>query len=482
MTRPPADDVGVSNVLGAILVFGLLVITLVVVQTRFVPVWDEEREASHMQELTTQLGQIKSDLDRQVDNRTDVAIANPLTLQQSGGFRFFSGARLPGEVGFVPSAPGGGLTFDSPRMTVLRSGDQSFLGLADQDDWIALTTPEVLEDITLVRALRLRIDMDEDVCSTYQDDDTATLIVEDAGGDEVGRATTTWIPASSSEKALKIDIFANFDGEPVADDPISSDSEFFFSQLCQGGQDNFLDYNYFDLLDPSLLFDAVLESAEVPIQLTLQEDGLQASYVIVYDALAPGGGTTTVGTLGYVVAPYDPEPFAAGSLVIDANNQQYEPQTYVVEHGAVLRVQAGDAAMVVPPNFEVGVSGGQTTLDWTLPSLSGASGSLSGSDTATVVSLADPDRIDLEATAARLTVSIPTLYPDVWVMFLDRQLRDAGLEAATDYSVQAAGTGVTMSVLGLTAADTDPVTSLPIEDLFLKLRQATIELDLRSSG
>lgn len=473
-----SDDAAVSSVLGAILVFGLMVMALVVVQVRFVPVWDEEREARHMQDLTTQLGQVKSDLDRQVDNRTDVSISNPVTLQDEGGFRFFTGAKVPAKVGFEPSPPGTGFTISSPKMTILQSGDQSFLGLADQADWVPIaSTEDVIDEVVALRALRMRIDMHEDVCSTYQSDDTATLVVTDADGDEVGRTVATWLPSSSAEWALKLDVFANFDNGAVADDQVSSDTEFFFQQLCQGSQENFLDYHYFDLLDPALLFDAVVESAEFPITLTLDEDGLVASYVIVYDEASPGGGSTTVGSLGAVVEPYAPAPFPAGALVIEALNQRYTQQTYVLEHGALLRVQDGVAAMAVPPTFRIGQSALQTSIEWAIPSLQGSTGGLSGSDTATVVSTPDAGRIDILATAATIEVVIPTAYPAAWEDFLDRELREAGLVASSGYSLTpaAAGDSLTFSLIGVS-------TDANVADLFLNLRQANISLELRSSG
>lgn len=480
MTVPRAaprrpDDAAISSVLGAVLVFGLLVITLVVVQTEFVPVWAEEREASHMQELTTQLGQMKSDLDRQVDNRTSVSISNPLTLQREGGFRFFSGVQVPAEVSFEASAAGSGVTLRSDSMTILQSGDQSFLGLADDDDWVDIPPTDEIEDITLVRALRLRIDMNEDVCVNYDANDYATLIIKDSDDEEAGRATVTWVPSNSAEWGLRLDIFANFDDGATANDQISSDTEFFFQQLCAGTQENYLDYHYFDLLDPSYLFDAVLEAAGTPITLELEELGLVASYVMVYDAEPAGGGTTTFGSLGLVVAPYEPDPFAAGRLVIDTNNQNYVEQTYILEHGALLRMQGGDAAMAIPPNFRVTQSDTQTTIDWALPSLDGSSGSLSGSDTATVVGTPDGDRIDIQATTAALTLEIPSEYPAVWEEFFDRELRAAGMDASTQYDLSSDADSVILEITGASSLVT-------VEDIFIQFRQTNIDLDLRSSG
>lgn len=469
------DEAAISSVLGAILVFGLLVITLVVVQTEFVPVWAEEREAAHMQELTTQLGQIKSDLDRQVDNRTSVAISNPLTLQREAGFRFFTGTQLPSQVGFEASAAGSGVTLRSDSMTILQSGDQSFLGLADDDDWVDIPISDEIEDITLVRALRLRIDMAEDVCVDYQANHFATLVIKDSDDKEAGRATASWLPSSSAEWALRLDIFANFDDGATADDQISSDTEFFFQQLCAGAQENYLDYHYFDLLDPSLLFDAVLGSAGTPLTIELSEDGLVASYVMVYDAAPAGGGTTTFGSLGLVVAPYEPAPFAGGRLVIDTNNQNFIEQSYILEHGAVLRVQGDEAAMAIPPNFRVTQSVVQTTIDWALPSLDGSSGSLSGSDTATVVGTPASDRIDIQATTGALSLEIPTQHPAVWEAFFDRELRLAGMDPSTQYDLSAGTDSVLLEITGSSALST-------VEDIFIQFRQTNIDLDLRSSG
>ncbi len=465
-----SDDPAVSNVLGAILMFALFVISLVVIRVEFAPVWDEDREARHMDEVLGQLAQVKSDLDRQVDNRTDVGVSDPIRLDRQPGFRFLQGGGLPGSLAFDAAAAGTGVEISSPRMTILVSNGQSFYGITDPNDWEIIDgTEDEYIDVDRVRALRVRVLLPPDL-NYYEDGDSATLAIDDINGDPVGSAVVTFRDLPS-EWALQIQIFADTDSDGAIDDEVSSDLEAFFQQTAG------LQYFYVDLMDPSLLFDAILASAEGPLQLAITQDGLDAAYVVVFDSAQGGGTGTSGGAIGLVVDNYAAGPFEGGLLGFHGSNSRFVDQDYLLEHGAIVRIQEGVAVVAVPPRLAVTVGSAQTRIEWDLPSLGGVTQQLAGARSASI--LLDPaERTSLEATARRITFEIPTAYPDAWEAFLHREFIEAGLSTADlEYSIQPTGSGIILTVDGETI---DP--NVGDDDLFFVFRQASIDVELRSSG
>ncbi len=466
-SRP--GEQAVSTVLGAVLMFGLFFLTLVMVQVRFVPVWDEDREARHMDEVLGEMAQVKSDLDRQVDNRTDVAIKDPLVLEREPGFRLFRSASQAAELGFEPGDAGGGVLLSSPRLTVLVSGGRSFYGITDPSNWAIIDgTADTYLDIEGVRALRLRILLPPTL-TYYTDGDNALLDMYDSSGTHFGQAVVTFRDLPS-EWALQVQIYADTDSDGAVDDEVSSDLEAFFQQTGS------LQYMYIDLLDPSLLFDAILASGDGPLEMRLTRNGLEADYVVVYDAAGGGGVGTSGGAIGLILEPYAPAPYEGGLLRFSANNQQFVAQDYVIEHGAVLRVQPDGAVMAVEPNFAVTRGTVQTRLDWALPSLLGVGQQLGGTHSASVSLDPSGSRDSFEGTAYSFTLSIPSAYPSPWEAFLDRELREAGLsETAGDYTLTSDADSADLTLTGLD-------TSTTVDDLFVVFHQAEITVDLATTG
>lgn len=474
--RRASDDEGVSTVLGAILMFGLLIVTLVMIQVKFVPVWDEDAEAGHMREVRGQYATISSDLGRLVDNRTTVPITDPLTLDRgTSGFRFFGSDHLPGTATFNGDAAD--LTISSPRMRILEQNGQAFYGLTSAWTPVTGTATDDISGIAAVRSLRLRIDMHEEVCRAYRAQDTAVLFVYDANSVQIGRVVVTWIPASSSEYALKLDVYANLDNGAVADDQISSTHELFNNQICQGVQDNFLDYHYFDLLEGPLQFEPLLGSAAKPLSMQLRESGLVADYQLVYDTTQGSGGTTVGG--GFLDPTWaDPNNhrYPAGTLRFDSSNQRLPPQSFVLEHGAVILHQPDGDVMLIPPSFRVTAGLNAVTVDWTLPSLNAATQNVGGSHSASVQLDPTNDRIALRGASVKITCVISTAFPAVWETYLDTVFRAAGYTDGTHFTTVPGTNQVTLTVIGQDASD------VGTDDVSFLFRQADVVVALRSAG
>ena len=470
MTSRPRvkDDAAVSSVLGAIMLFGIFVITMVTVQVQFVPVWDEDREARHMDEVTGQLSQLVSDIDRQVQNDTTVSLSDPLRLERQGGFQFFSlGERLPSSLSFESAPVGAGVSLASPRMTIFELDGQELTAIADQASWIDLDgVADDYVDIANLRVLRVRIPWPADTndCNV---DLTATLHIYDVNGDELARVIHTCHDASG-ERSINTQVFYR---ETTASGfgQVSGDTEAIF-------QNADADFFFIDLMRSELLLGPILASLDGPLTMEMDDGGLAADYVLVYDDTSGGTVGGGPGLVGKTVAPYPATPteYEGGRLAFAANNQRFVDQQYVVEHGAVLRVQSEGAAIVVPPRFDVRPTTSQTRIDWNLPTLKGESQSLGGASLATVTSDRAGPGLTMLAGAGELTIELPTAYPDAWRSFLGREMLESGL-APSEYSFPSSTTSV---ILTITGTSTDPAD----DDLLLEFGQADINIDLASSG
>lgn len=464
--RRPDDAPAVSTVLGAVLMVGLFVITLVTIQAEFVPVWDEDREARHMDEVLGQLAQFTSDLDRQIQNDTSASLADPLRLERRGGFSFFRGDRLPATIAFEAAASGSGVSLSSPRLTVYERNGESLTAIADSSAWIPLVDDEYL-DVANVDVLRVRIPWPADTndCNT---DLQAILHFYDANDEEHARVIHTCHDASS-ERAINTGIFYR---EEVTDgfSQVSGDTEAIF-------QNADADFFYIDLMRDDLLLEPVLAALEGPFRIELDDLGLDASYVLVYDDSSGGtigGGGSLV---GQVVQPYPSTPteYEGGKLVFSAGNQHFVDQQYVVEHGAVLRVQSDGAAIVVPPRFDLSPTSTQTRIAWNLPTLQGTTQNLAGTTMASLLS----DRgsgFSMLASAYEVTIELPTEHPSAWQAFFERELVEAGLDAS-DYEFPTPSTpgAIALRVIGSSTSTTD-------DDLLLEFGQADLTVDLATSG
>jgi hypothetical protein len=465
--RGGARDEGVSTVLGAVLMFGLLVITLVTIQTRFVPVWDEDREAAHMDEVLGQFARIASDVDRQVRNDTTVSVADPVRLGRSPGFRFFGGSAAPATLAFQAPAAGSGVALASERLTVYERNGEQLVALVDPSAWIPLDNHEdAYADIQRLRVLRVQIPWptEPNDCDT---DLVATLAIRDALGAEMARIVMTCHDAVS-ERSISTAVFRRSSATgPFSQ--VSGDTEAIF-------QNAEADFFYVDLMRSELLLSPILASMRPPLSMEMTDQGLAASYVLVYDD-ASGGTVGGGGNLvGQAVAPYPETPtlYGGGALVLRSLNQRFVDQSYVFEHGGVLRVQAEGAVMAVPPRFEVRPTSLATRIDWDLPSLRGVTQALAGASSATVTSDRSGPGLQMLAGAASLTLDVPTAHPAAWEAFFERELEESGL-AASAYEVAADDDSVTVRLHGASA---DP----DVDDLLLSFSQADIDIDLSSSG
>lgn len=474
------DDHAVSNVLGAVLMFGLLVLTLVVIQVRFVPVWGEDREARHMQALADDLRQLKSDVDRQAANDTTTTITASLALQDAGGFRFFSGtsSNTGATAEFVPSPTGTGIQMSSTKpIQILRRNGVDLFSAGNVWD------PELTEDgdteitnILSVQHLRQRIDMDDAGDSyiggpsgnDYADGDSVTIEVFAADDDVDPIATiVTTAQKDSSEYTFTIRVLDEAGTE------VSSDSESLFQQVQ-------IDYLYFDLLGDSLFLEPMLAANQAPFRITLDEDGLQGEYQIVYtdsDSGAIGGNAGILDTAG--ISSLE----SSGRLELDSTNQHYVDQTYILEHGAIVLEQGSDDVLLVPPALDAGMGTEGGTINWVIGGLTG-DGLAVDADRVSAVASTEGAAVDVWILAPQATLTIPTLHADAWADYFDAALQDAGWTAG-QYTLTESSANLRVDLEGPVANDpscTAAATANCVYDVSIRFRVSPIDLALSAGG
>lgn len=453
------DEGGVSAVLGAILIFGLLVVTLVTVQVKFVPVWDRDREAAHMAEVQSQFAQLKSDADRQADNRTSVPITDPVTLGAAAGFRFFSGPSLPGALGFAPSAAGTGFRVTSPQVHIQEQGGRRVF--AGSETWQQVASGGSIPSVQAIDHLRLRIP----VPHTWATGDSVTLQVTDADGLFAGKFDLHNIDHGSTY-SYEYQTFAAT--SPTV--PVTIVQDNFDKQ-------NPPDYQYIDLLRSEFLFEDVLNQVKAPFTIALTRNVMNADYAASYVIQTPGGGTTTVGGGGRLVPNFS-QTLGGGAVSFVQPNNQYPSQTYILEHGAIIVVQQDGAAMQVPPQFAVQVGGGEVDMDWVVPALGGSAATVAGPTAAAVTLEPTAGRVDFVATGPSFAFTITTLYGSLWTQHWATVMQAAGLTSSganPQFTVAYTATTATLTVNGISPAAT-------VDDVVLTFKGATILASVEAAG
>jgi hypothetical protein len=463
-----AGDEGVSNVLGAILMFGLLVLTLTVIQVKFVPVWTENREARHMAQAQDQIAQLKADLDRMAGNDTANALTDPLTLKQEGGFQFFGGNNLGGRASFTPAPTGSGVSVSSTHeVSIVRRNGENLFSL-DDDNWQPDFVDGEVENVASISHLRERIDlviagdsMLDPSGATYTDGDRIVLDIYAATDDLDPVATViTTFHDTGSEIWFTIELFDQ------NGDEISSDFESAFQQINE-------EYMYFDLLDGALFLEPMLAAAAAPFRLDLTEDGLIGDYQLAYVDADSGGIAGGAG----VTEPSFSEVTESGALSVEFQNQHFVDQTFVMEHGAVLLVQSGAAVMAVPPAIGIQSSGSLTGIAWTVPGVDGEAIAQSGGRALNVLATPTGTVNEVWLGAYELRLDIPTSYGAAWCDHLDLLLAAAGLSdlgGLPDYQLNPTSAACQLQLYGFTSSPTDTTQ----QDLFLRFRSAAIDLSL----
>ncbi len=492
--RGDDGEAGVSTVLGAILMFGLLVVTLVMIQTQFVPVWDKQREEDTMLDVSKQVNTLKSDLDRLAGNQSATPISNHVSLAKPQGFTFFQGSSNQlGTLSFAPPVAGSGMTVSSNQLTVQNQNGRQFFGIAEE--WEGVGPGVTIPAIDSIVHMRLRLV--DPSCEGYAghscpDPSTMTIVMTDRNGMCAGKIVLIDTEQSGSDNNIEAKIYrANNPIATTCDDSLDTlrPNPITLMNWNQKKQLN-PPFFYVDAFDPTLHFDSVLAAAAYPLSvvMTLAPGGVQGDYTIVYDTTS-GGGSTRVGGGGLVIPNYS-ATFPLGTLSVQQPNSRAPTQNYYMEYGAVFLEQPGQgAAMVVPPLFTASTTTTQTSVQWSFPALSGNANQVTAAGGGIVLASPTGQHTTYEASAPSLVFAITTSYPALWASYWQGTMELAGMTGDVEavdvpcstggvqYSICSTATTATLTLYGPVTAGASTA-----DDLFFRFNEGGVAIQLRPAG
>lgn len=444
-------DDAVSTVLGGILFFALVFLMLTVIRFEFVPVWEQDKEAAHMERVSGQFVALKSEVDRQAGNRTAVDVAHPVTLGFTSTSRFFTPSNLPGSLTFASGTAGA--TVSSDEFLVLSESGRSTAAV--DEDWVSITGPTTLDSISDIQHLRIRVVDPWD--ETHGDN--IVLTVTDADGNFAG-SLTVYLHRDPPEHFLNSRVTGP-SGSIIYDQGEA------FHQIST------VPYWWVDALEDVLHFTDVLNAAKAPFTLTLTEDGMDGEYTLTY-LESRSTGSVLVGTSGVTVSNFS-VPLGGGTLAMESAGSHFVDQSFYFENGAVILVQPDGAVMRVEPDFRITAGSPLTRVKMTVPALTGDADSVSQRGTVSVATGTNSAR-QVQGTAPMLNYTVQTQFPALWSAFFIKAAQDGGLSASAAEFVVTSGPGsATILIYG---AEKDPNSTA--HDLSVDLSYANIRLAINS--
>lgn len=416
---PRDDEAAVSSVLGAILVFGLLVLTLTVVNVEFVPVWDKQRESDQSSRVAGQANAIKADLDRIAAGQVDAALSEPISLVRSRGFTFFGSEVVPGTVRFSPTSAGAGFTVLSNHSVALQqSQGEALFGLNENWGWNG--TPAKFNILDIVH---LRIRIPAPVGLPTSPTPTFTFTLADVNGNCAGQLQLLANGPSNANKTFEMRVFP---AQPVPTSTCSATPVDIHTTYLQSGAAPAYYY-----IEPIVAteFGAVMAAIapdQYPLSASFTRGTTSAEVAMVFDENTAFGRVRS-GAVGLVFSSLN-EEFQTGTLTIGLNHVRLPAQTYAFEYGAVILEQAQGAAIVAPPGFTVSTTIRQAALSWAFPVLTGGASAISGAPAATVTMLPNGEA-GMQLTGRSFNITLETAYPQAWVDFWVERMALAGLSA-----------------------------------------------------
>lgn len=463
MTRDHRDDRAVSVVVGAILLLGIAVSTLVLFRLTYVPQAGEQAEADHLRDVARAL--------TGVDERLLAAIEGG-----DGPPRSTAVPTTPDYPSLVPSAgSGGSLAFrpeagevavSSPNLLMHTRNGSAQLGPQGAEAWTEVGAQSSLEDVMNVLGLWVKVTE-----PSPTDGDRLAVEVTDGAGAFAGefRATTT--------VDGQVDLAAETLRPPAPGERVFH-NHLLSIELARWDADYTL-----DVLTPVYGMAYLIDSAERPLTLTFENAGLDHAYLATYEERVGVGMTRLVGA-GEEIAPYD-RRFPSGSLAYTSANQYFVDQELVIEHGALVRIQSEGGSFVIEPPLRVQATDEHASVSFSIPTLEGTSVSVSGGPVEVRTTPTSGQTIG--ASAGELTLTFSTLSPGLWADFLRDELEDAGLTSTNcpptspasscQYELSTTASLVRLELHGPHATDADP--SDPTRDLTVQQHRGQIDMEIQ---
>lgn len=452
--------------LGTILVVGLLIISLVTIQTTFVPVWEETSEASRMGTVGQQMADL-SGLLGEMSTTSNVRATSVVLGSAEQRTGMFAQPRTPHQVAFEPQ-PGGStqdVTVFTPNLTVLTTGEDERLTTGLDPAWQTVDPGEELDGVLRVDSLRLRL---AEVGRDYVGD-AVEIEVRDAK-DRFAGDFRFYVTDHPSGFSLNVRVRQR-DGTVLVDQGIAAFQQKTFSPY------------WVDVLENEWLFDQVLDGASPkPLTLHFREDNinnpphsgdLDAEYSIAFREQT-GSGEIIEASGGETLAPFE-RTFSGGQITYEGRSNHFPDQALVTEHGAVILEQPQGRVFRAAPTFDIRQVANRTQVTLQLSSLIGPS--VSTSTTSTVqVNLRSTVPDQLVGLTPQWSTRVTTDHPDLWESFLRQQLLDAGLSGrAGEFTLTSGPEHVNATIFGV--EECDPTSC--IRDVEVSLRHVPIVVEVR---
>ncbi|MHB8634352.1 MAG: hypothetical protein ACYDBQ_10400 [Thermoplasmatota archaeon] len=450
MTAGPRarDELGVSSVLSAILMFGLFAVVMVRVQAAYVPQWDLERESTFMTAAGNQMATIEKDLTR-IGLGSPTPVADAVTLSAPSGLTWFAGPSPPASLSFLPSS-GQAFSLTSPNLNVATVNGAPLYVLGES--WSAVGSGAAANQIADVAHLRLRLD------NPTANPGTLAFMVRDANGKCAGALNIT----ASVQAGASFDILTQVYGPTTppsavcpgspAGTPLTQEDTDWKKQLVPA-------FFFVDLAEPALQFSPLFANAVTPTSFTLSQSGIQAEYTAVYDTVS-SGGTTRVGAGGISIPNYS-LTLPAGVLRFSKVNNRFPSQNYSFEYGAMILEQPEGAVMASPPPLTIFSTSTLSVLSWGYAGATGPSATRIG--TPATVHLTPGAVHTVIGSAHAITIGLTTSHAALWQSYLASKMAAAGVQSGSpgllclilacppSYTLSTTGNTVTLSLVGSTA-------------------------------
>ena len=480
----PRGDAGVSTVLGAILLFGLIFVVFATLRFSFVPNWENDREAQQMLVAQDEMTSFKSALDRLLANQTTSSVST--TLDLAGPHTTFLGTfGAYATASFTPGASGPVFAADLFNY-VLQNGQT-----VSTEVFNTTVNTAPITNIGAVESLRLRFNYTE--AAAHKNKDSVQMQVKDSAGVVLG---TFVVSITCSQDCDEDDnLFVNVESDDAGGNVLYSQGV----AVNDPSNPKTLATYWVDVLDPTFRFAQILANAPTPFSIQLTDDGLRSQYAITYSQVTSQGNVLVAG--GSPVGSALNTGGLGGSLVFAANNQRFPRQTMVLENGAIVLDQPGvGQVFLVPPDLRVQPIG--TILAITVSSLT-----LTG----TQASITGEANVQLQANLAgvssfagqspHLVLNYTTAYPALYARYVTARMQAAGLlstgcgnagaRPSCNYKVaclDATGAAVACSlatarsvqvdVYGYTNSDADDQSQAPSYDVTLQATTGSVNFVL----
>lgn len=391
--RGGSDD-GVSVVVSAVLVFGLIIMVLATYTATIVPDQIRDAEAAHMRRVNGDLGDLATRLGQASSLTGGGQFAQQMDLGTTS-VPFFAAVESTGQLGVADEAFFSSLSCDTTNL-VARDG-----AAAPGATFATASGSMVVEDVLVLEFLVTSYVYDSMVGAV-------TTSVTAAGPDGTTLGTFQLVLDNSAATVRTLD----GDGALVVEQVVQQTS----------GQ---IDSLRVDVMNRIYGFASLLEDAQGERTLTFSSG---TGAVTVYSVGRADDGTLVTKGTGRALPPGFARSVNSASLVYTSHNHRFMDQTYALEGGAIVLSQdAGDFLTVVPFRL-VNPAAGTPYLSLDLISITGT-GDTSGTHRATVsVVVRAPVHSLVECVEPRVLVT--SEYQGGWATAWQHELTRAGLGTA----------------------------------------------------